>query len=84
MADDPLADVAAVFDVFEAGLVWHCVCAVTRLEVPDRLAGGPLAVPQLAGPQHASPAADRLRAQACSALKFRPRRGGRASQRAQA
>src|SRR6266545_2472377 len=48
MADDPVADVRAVFDVFETGLVWHCMCAVTRLDVPDRLAGGPLAVPQLA------------------------------------
>ncbi len=48
MADDPVADVLAVFDVFETGLVWHCMCAVTRLDVPDRLAGGPLAVPQLA------------------------------------
>ena len=48
MADDPVTDVPAVFDVFEAGLVWHCMCAVTRLDVPDRLAGGPLAMPQLA------------------------------------
>jgi hypothetical protein len=25
MASDPVADVLAVFDVFEAGLAWHCL-----------------------------------------------------------
>jgi hypothetical protein len=37
MTDDPVADVLAVFDVFETGLAWHCMCAVARLDVPDRL-----------------------------------------------
>ena len=59
MADDPVADVLAVFDVFETGLVWHCMCAVTRLDVPDRLAGGPLAVPQLAAGACEAPSSDR-------------------------
>jgi len=48
MADDPVADLRTLFDMAVAGLVWHCMCAVTRLDVPDRLASGPLAVPQLA------------------------------------
>jgi len=48
MADDLVTDIRALFDVLETGLVWHCMCAVARLDVPDRLAGGPLAVPQLA------------------------------------
>src|SRR6266852_8004334 len=48
MAADPVADIKAVFDILETGIAWHCVCAVTRLDVPDRLAGGPLPVPQLA------------------------------------
>jgi hypothetical protein len=30
------------------GLVWHCLCAITRLEVPERLAAGPLPLPELA------------------------------------
>jgi hypothetical protein len=48
MADDPVADLRTLFDMLEVGLVWHCMCALTRLDVPDRLASGPLAVPQLA------------------------------------
>ena len=48
MAADPVADIKAVFDILETRIAWHCVCAVTRLDVPDRLAGGPFAVPQLA------------------------------------
>jgi hypothetical protein len=48
MAVDPVADVRALFDILEVGLVWHCMCAVARLDVPDRLASGPLPVPQLA------------------------------------
>ena len=55
MAADPLADRQALVDVYQAlvdvyeiGLVCHCVCAVTRLEVPERLAAGPLPVSELA------------------------------------
>jgi O-methyltransferase len=48
MTDDPVADLQALYDMLETGLAWHCMCAVTRLDVPDRLAGGLLAVPQLA------------------------------------
>jgi hypothetical protein len=48
MAADPAADLATVYDLLEAGLAWHCACALTRLGVPDALAGGALPVPQLA------------------------------------
>jgi hypothetical protein len=48
MAADPLADVLALGDIYEAGLVWQCVCAVARLEIPDQLVNGPLSVPQFA------------------------------------
>jgi DNA-binding transcriptional ArsR family regulator len=55
MAADPLADRQALVDmyqslvdVYELGLVCHCLCAVTRLEVPERLAAGPLPVSELA------------------------------------
>lgn len=55
MAADPVADRQALVDVYQAlvdvyelGLVCHCVCAVTRLEVPERLAAGPLPVSELA------------------------------------
>src|SRR6266545_444651 len=48
MSADPLADFRALIDIYETGIVWHCVCAVARLEVPDRLADGPLPVAQLA------------------------------------
>jgi O-methyltransferase domain len=48
MARDPAADRQALVEVINLGLVWHCLCAITRLEVPERLAAGPLPIPQLA------------------------------------
>jgi hypothetical protein len=48
MAGDPAADRQALVEVIHLGLVWHCLCAITRLEVPERLAAGPLPIPQLA------------------------------------
>jgi hypothetical protein len=63
MAADPVTDVLAVFDVFGTGLAWHCMCAVTRLDVPDRLASGPLALPQLAAAVGAHE--DSLRRECC-------------------
>jgi hypothetical protein len=30
------------------GVLWHCLCAITRLEIPERLAAGPLPVAELA------------------------------------
>jgi len=48
MAGDPAADRQALAEVINLGLLWHCLCAITRLEVPERLAGGPLPVPELA------------------------------------
>ncbi|HZD68276.1 MAG TPA: hypothetical protein VFA45_04935 [Actinomycetes bacterium] len=30
------------------GLLWHRLCAITRLEVPERLATGPLPMAELA------------------------------------
>jgi O-methyltransferase domain len=48
MAGDPAADRQALAEVINLGLVWHCLCAITRLEVPERLAAGPLPVAQLA------------------------------------
>jgi O-methyltransferase domain len=48
MAGDPAADRQALVEVINLGLLWHCLCAITRLEVPERLAAGPLPVAQLA------------------------------------
>jgi hypothetical protein len=48
MAGDPTADRQALVEVINLGLLWHCLCAITRLEVPERLAAGPLPVPELA------------------------------------
>jgi hypothetical protein len=48
MAGDPAADRQALAEVINLGLVWHCLCAITRLEVPERLAAGPLPIAQLA------------------------------------
>jgi 2,7-dihydroxy-5-methyl-1-naphthoate 7-O-methyltransferase len=48
MAGDPAADRQALAEVINLGLVWHCLCAITRLEVPERLAAGPLPLAQLA------------------------------------
>jgi hypothetical protein len=46
--DHPLADRQALVEVINLGLVWHCLCAITRLEVPERLDAGPLPVAELA------------------------------------
>jgi O-methyltransferase domain len=48
MARDPAADRQALAEVINLGLLWHCLCAITRLEVPERLAAGPLPIPRLA------------------------------------
>jgi O-methyltransferase domain len=48
MASDPAADRQALVEVINLGLLWHCLCAITRLEVPERLGAGPLPIPQLA------------------------------------
>ena len=48
MAGDQAVDRQALVEVINLGLLWHCLCAITRLEVPERLAAGPLPIPQLA------------------------------------
>jgi hypothetical protein len=48
MARDPAADRQGLAEVINLGLLWHCLCAITRLEVPERLATGPLPVAELA------------------------------------
>ena len=48
MASDPAADRQALVEVINLGLLWHCLCAITRLEVPERLVAGPLPVAELA------------------------------------
>jgi hypothetical protein len=48
MAGDPAADRQALAEVINLGLLWHCLCAITRLEVPERLAARPLPVAELA------------------------------------
>jgi len=45
---DPAADRQALVEVINLGLLWHCLCAITRLEVPERLAAGPLPLAELA------------------------------------
>jgi hypothetical protein len=48
MARDAAADRQALVEVINLGLLWHCLCAITRLEVPERLAAGPMPLPELA------------------------------------
>jgi O-methyltransferase domain len=48
MAGDPVTDRQALVEVINLGLLWHCLCAITRLEIPERLAAGPLPMPELA------------------------------------
>ena len=55
MARDPAADRQALVEVINLGLLWHCLCAITRLEVPEHLAAGPLPVPELAAVVGANP-----------------------------
>jgi hypothetical protein len=55
MAGDPAVDRQALVEVIHLGLLWHCLCAITRLEVPERLAAGPLPVAELAAAVGAHP-----------------------------
>ena len=55
MAGDPAADRQALVEVINLGLLWHCLCAITRLEVPERLATGPLPLIELAAAVGAHP-----------------------------
>jgi hypothetical protein len=55
MTGDPAADRQALVEVINLGLLWHCLCAITRLEVPERLAAGPLPVAELAAAVGADP-----------------------------
>lgn len=44
----PVADISALFDIYQSGVVFHCLCAVTRLGVADALADGPRPVRDVA------------------------------------
>ena len=48
MVGNSAADRQALAEVINLGLLWHCLCAITRLEVPERLAAGPLPLAELA------------------------------------
>ncbi|WP_431045757.1 methyltransferase [Streptomyces sp. P1-3] len=48
MSEEPIADVAALFDLYQQGIVFHCVCAVTRLGIPDALDHEPREVARVA------------------------------------
>lgn len=48
MVDDSSATAYKLSDVYEIGLVLHCICAVVRLGVPDRLAAENLEITELA------------------------------------
>jgi hypothetical protein len=45
---EPVTDIAALFAIFQGGVVFHCLYAVTRLGLPDRLEQGPRSVAELA------------------------------------
>lgn len=48
MAADPESDVRRLVRLYHTGVVWHCLNAIARLGVADRLAGGPVGVSILA------------------------------------
>lgn len=48
MTVSALRPVAALLDIHQKALLFHCVCAAARLGVFEQLAPGPLAVPELA------------------------------------
>jgi hypothetical protein len=48
MADEPQADVFALSDIYETGLVLHCICAIVRLGVPELLGEKDLTLSDLA------------------------------------
>ncbi len=48
MPTDSKLNIGAFMQIYHTGVVWHCLCAMTRLGVFDRLANGPLPVGVLA------------------------------------
>jgi hypothetical protein len=48
MSTDSRLDISAFIRIYHTGVVWHCLCTITRLGVIDRLANGPLPVGLLA------------------------------------
>ena len=48
MAAEPLRDVATLLDMYRQGLVFHCLCAVSRLSIPDRMGEGRRDITELA------------------------------------
>ena len=48
MPTDSKPGIDAFLRIYHTGVVWHCICTITRLGVVDRLAGGPLPVGVLA------------------------------------
>jgi O-methyltransferase domain len=48
MSADSKLDISAFIRIYHTGVVWHCLCVITRLGVVDRLANGPLPVSLLA------------------------------------
>jgi O-methyltransferase domain len=51
----PIADISALFAMYQAGLVFHGVCAITRLGVADALAEGPRPLGELAAEINVDP-----------------------------
>jgi O-methyltransferase domain len=45
----PLDGVALLLGIYQTGVAFHCLCAVSRLDIPDKLAGGERGIADLAG-----------------------------------
>lgn len=48
MADQTRRDIETLVGIYKTGVAWHCLCAIARLGVADRLADGPVPLPDLA------------------------------------
>jgi hypothetical protein len=48
MSTDSKLGIDAFLRIYHTGVVWHCLCAITRLGVVDQIANGPLPVGVLA------------------------------------
>jgi len=48
MEPDPYAKVMELARVTQIGALWHCLCAISRLRIPDLIAEKPLSVPEVA------------------------------------
>ena len=48
MESDPYEKVMELARITQVGVLWHCLCAISRLQIPDIIADKSLSIPEVA------------------------------------